>query len=721
MDEQIIIKGTATKPFDPIGSVFRNWLEIIVVGTLLFGLLVPVAFLVSKPCYEAEGKLRIDPVIPALLGPTEEISITAYYHDYVRTQVNRIQELEVIEGALETLPEESKYVFLIEGKSSAFSGSVLGRRLAIAQIRDTHLIKIYLSGEKPDGLSEVINAIMDTYLARLLDEESGKNNRRLSFLEEEKKRLEEEIAVQIRNKNILADLAGTSTFSEMFNIYNRQLQDLQEAYTRAYGKRVEKENILNNAIREEKALGNISLAPLVDEMVERDESLWDTSFWTYKTMQEMRASLDGVTLDNPDRKYIEDRMLGMENYLSKLRKDVRTRAKRIIYQKRDVELQQKIIAVRTQYLAAKEGEEEIRAERDRVQVESAKITGKLLEGQRVETELEHLRALLDRTNDRIHALKLEARAPGRIRLESLARPPEEAAGNNRNKFLALFFVGAFGATLVGSVLYELQDDRIRSVKDIVNALGFPPTWPVSNYQLTGGRGKSFSRVSIEDPENVVAKALRSLAVRADKERREHGAQIALITGVDAGSGVSSILLNAAHAMNQLCPNVLVLETNHSQPCFVNVIKCNKEKPGLFDLLLGEAEINGCLQQDSDRGFDFLPAGRQMSKDALSQLDYHIFSELLSQLKKKYDFIFLDSAPLLRSDLTEYLIVHADMGMLVIHGDRSRYADLRRAAEILSRLELKTFGGILNWGGARHLSRLQILVADIFKPLRGLKR
>lgn len=680
------------------------------VGLLLFIALVPVAFLLSKPYYEVEGMLRIDPVIPTLLGPTEDFSITAYYHDYVRTQVNRIKQHSIIEKALRSLPEDIKKEFLIEGQPIKFAAKILAKRITVSQVRDTHLMRIVLGGEKPVGLAEIVNRMTDLFLDKLLEEEEGKNNKRLAFLEEEKERLEKQIAQKILLNNEIAKSAGTSTFSEMFNIVSRQLQDLQEAYTRAYGKRLDKENNLANLKRSNEALAKVSLEPLVDEMVERDESLWDTSFWTYKNLQELRASIDGVTADNPDRKYIDDRMKGMKDYLSKLREDVRKRAKRIIYQKRDVELQQKLIVAQADFQAAKDSAEALKKERDKTKVAASEITSLILQGQQVQTELGHFRALLDRTNDRIHALKLESRAPGRVRLEIQAHPPTEPSGNNRNKFLALFFMFAFGSMTATAVIYDLLDNRIHKVMDIENALGFPPTWPISDYKLRGRKNVDFYRVVLEDPEHVVAKAIRSLAVRNDKERRKHGAKVAIFTGVDDKSGVTGILLNMAQAMSGLCKRVLVIEANPFSPCLAEYFDLDPQT-GFFDILAGETDKNNDLTIGNQGQFDLITAGECINNGLPAKFDYSRLASLFEELREKYDYILVDSAPILISDITEYLTVYADVGMLVVHGDRSTYSNLRFAVKILSRLELPTMAAVLNWGCKPKKSQLKIMLGS----------
>ncbi|MBC8414284.1 hypothetical protein H8E50_11545, partial [bacterium] len=86
--------------------------------------------------------------------------------------------------------------------------------------------------------------------------------------------------------------------------------------------------------------------------------------------------------------------------------------------------------------------------------------------------------------------------------------------------------------------------------------------------------------------------------------------------------------------------------------------------------------------------------------------------------KKYDFILIDSAPVLQSDLTEFLVVQADVGVLIIQGDRCLYNNLRRSVQILSRLRLTAISAVFNWGAPRNRSSIHRLIAKFIKPIEN---
>lgn len=675
--------GEATKPIDPIGSLGRHWMKVLLVGIVSFIALFPLIKMQSKIYYETEGMIRIDPVTTSFLAGDKD-SIVSDYGNYVGTVVFGIHNHEVIKAAFEKLSAELQKVFLPPKLSTEKSLDILMKSIAVERISDTHLVKVVMLGETSAGLAELVNMIINVYLTKRRKESINKNRLNLDYLEKEEASLANIITDLSAELREMAKQAGMSTFSEEFNPFSPQLGDLQEAFTRAYGTRVEKENAFSSVSKEVEQLKTISLDSEIDELVEKDQSLWNTSTKTYNDLQVIRASLYGLSMDNPERKVAESRMDKMKAQLEKLRKDVRTRITKVVYAKRDAELKKKLILVESEFGASKKTEDELRKELETIRKSAAEVSRLILLGSEKSQELIHLNEKHMVISQRIWNLQANSLAQGRISFVSHARVPLEPAGDNRKKLLFVVFIFSFGWITAICFGFDFLDKRIRSTKDLSTALGFPPAWPISNL-LKG----DFNRVILNCPNSTVAKAIRSLAVRLNNEREKHQAKLSIFTGIDLQSGVSGIVLNTAHAMTGICEKVLVVELNLVAPKFVQALQIPKFISGLAGLL-GGRELSEVIFQDEERKIDVLPVTSQV-KIKNSQI-----AELLKTVKAKYDFVLIDAASVLQSDLTEFIIGLADVGVLIVHGDRSLYQNVRHAAQIIDRLELPALATVLNW-------------------------
>ena len=695
----------ATKPFDITGFVLRYGVVIVVLGIFILTMLVPLVLKVKRPNFEVHSMLKIDPVIPSLITKSEEPSIAGFYHDFVRTQAARINEYEVLTETLESLTPEHREALFPGDLSIEQSAGILKRMITIYPVSRTHLVKLSIQGPRKEGLAPVLNALMTTYLNKMELELEQKDTRRLSYLIEKKQKLNDDIEQKEGQLKEIASQILSSTFNESFNAWQPRVEALQKSYVRFFGDRVQAENEYRFEKRKEAGLKQLPLGALVEEGVLANDAISFTGTWTYQKLQELRGSIDGVTSENEDRRRIEERMNAMRDYEKKLRKETRDTLDSIVYGKQDIEIKRSIIGKENNYFRAIASEEEIKRALAEAQVVSGETSSAILEGASLETELDHARELLFRIDTRIHELEAESRAPLRVTIESRAKEPKTPAGSNIKKLLLMCVVVSFGTVGGAFLLIEFFDNRIRSPKSILQALGHPPTWPIAG----APEGVAFDSILTSDSESDTAKAIRSLATRIYREHNEKQAQIFLFTAVDSKSGTSEITLNTAQALALQSSRVLVVDAN------IQGWEAIGED--------GEADLEGtfdplqAIQKDSRRGIDYLVSFMPRKSTRYASRTLNRFFE---EAKEHYDFICIDTAPILKSDLTEYLAARSDAALLIIQGDSTAYRDVRRAAEILVGLEIPALAPVLNWGGPKAEKWFEAFIDALPEKLRNIK-
>ena len=695
----------ATKPFDIIGFVCRYGLIIVIFGMFILTMLAPLVLKVKRPNFEVHSMLKIDPVIASLITKSEDPSIAGFYHDFVRTQAARISEYDVLTETLETLTPEQRETLFPGNLSIEQSVAILQRMITISPVSRTHLVKLSIQGPRKEGLAPALNALMAAYLNKLQLELEQKDTRRLSYLIDKKRKLNVDIRQKEEKLQEVASTILSSTFNESFNAWQPRVEALQKSYVSFFGDRVKAENEYFFEEKQEVELKKLPLTALVEEGVLANDAISFTGTWTYQKLQDLRSSIDGVTTENDDRKRIEERMTAMREYEKQLRSETKDTLDSIVYGKRDLEIEQSLIRKKNSYLQARRAEEEIKHALAEAQAVSGKNSSSLLKGASLKTELEHARELLFRIDTRIHELEAESRAPLRVTIEARAKEPKSPVGSNIKKLLMMCAVFSFGSVGFVFLLVEFFDNRIRSPKSILQALGHPPTWPIAK----APSGVAFDSILTTASVSDTAKALRSLATRIYREHHEKQAQIFLFTAVDSKSGTSDITLNTAQALALQSSRVLVLDANI------------QEWETIDDEGGGHGESTNdplqAVQQDYRKGIDYLVSFMPRKSTRYSSTALNRF---LEEAKEHYDFICIDSAPILQSDLTEYLAAKSDAALLIIQGDSTTYRDTRRAAEILVGLEIPALAPVLNWGGNKIERWFEKYIDAIPETLRNFK-
>jgi Mrp family chromosome partitioning ATPase/uncharacterized protein involved in exopolysaccharide biosynthesis len=682
--------GKPSKPLDLAGFVKRYGLIVLVIGSFLFTVTVPVLLLISKPNYEVHALMRIDPVIPSLITKSEDPSIINYYQDYARTQARRMMDFEILRKTVEKLTPDQKGAIVPEGLPSDKCAPIIGTIIKVNPVPGTHLIDISASSPKKEGIAPLVNNFMEVFLEKVRRNAEMQDNERLVYLRNKKQSLSTEIATIEEKLNILTKDINTASFSENFNLASKQTEELQKLYVRTLGERVAAENQYQEVMTSNNQLKALSLNPMVDEVVMNDQSLDFTSSWTYQQLQQMRSSTDGLTKNNPDRIYVEQRMAAMKSYEKKLQNEVRNNAHKILYGKRDYDLQKGLILAKSNFDKTVSSEKAIQDSLKKNQEEGIRISLGLHLGESLEALLKHKRELLDRIDTRIHELEVEGKAPLRISVESIAREPDHPTGSNIQKLLLIFLAVSFGSVGGGFLAYDFFDNRIRRPEEIQQALGYPPTWPIAK---SSGKHPFHKLLSLA-PNDPSAKAVRSLAVRLNREKNECNAQIMLFSGIERGTGCSSIALCTAQALAGISQKVLLIEADIEHPAMGEMTGMPEKKTGFCDYLRGSTPLSAYLVPNQEHRIDIMYAGNPED----SEPPRRRIPELLLQAKNEYDFICIDTPPVLQSDLTEHLALYCDIIALIILGDSTLYRDLKRSAETVIRLKVPAIAPVLNWGG-----------------------
>jgi len=694
--------GKKSKSLDLVGFAKRYGLFIFVIGSFLFTISVPVIILISKPNYAVKAMMRVDPVLPSLITTSEDPMIINYYQDYARTQAQRMMSFDVLKKTVEKLTPDEKASLFPKGMATDNCANMLSFIIKTNPLLGTHLIEISATSQKKDGLAPLVNNFMSVFLEKVRKNSEMKDNERLVYLKNKKKELRTDI-ITIENKliNLTKDI-NTATFSEAYNLAGKKTDELQILYIKTLGDQITAKTQLDEKVKLNNQIKSLSLEPMVEEVVMKDASLNLTSSWTYQQQQQMRSSTDGLTKNNPDRIYIEERMKAMQDYEKKQKNELNKNAHKILYGKRDFDLSKDLITAKNDLERANTAEKQVKEELKKVGTEAIKSSVGIHVGESLEAELKHKRELLDHIDTRIQELEVEGKAPLHLSIESAARRPDQAEGSNVKKLFLTFLSLSFGSVAFIFFALEYFDHRIRRAKDIYQALGYNPACIIpdvtDNLPLHG--------VISRAPGHEASKAIQSLAVQLTREKSDSNASIILFTGVDNVSGCTSIALNTALALSSLWSKVLLIEANTVTPGLSKILGLSSEPAGFNDFLSSTEPWNNFISTTgSYSNITIMHAGNCM----LSSISQLRVEELLMTVKKEYDYICIDSAPVLQSNITEHIALYADIIGLISVGDSTLFSDLRKAAELLVNLKVPAIASILNWGGTKRFMSIDKLL------------
>ena len=158
-------------------------------------------------------------------------------------------------------------------------------------------------------------------------------------------------------------------------------------------------------------------------------------------------------------------------------------------------------------------------------------------------------------------------------------------------------------------------------------------------------------------------------------------------------GKSTIAVNTAIALSQTDARVLLIDTDLRRPK-INRFLGLPNTPGLSNYLIGMNSINEVLHKTTYPNLMVFCAGSRVPNPS-ELLASAQMETLLEQLKTKFDYIVIDSAPLNVVSDTYPIIKNTDGVLMVVYQNRSDYKELDKTMKSLEMVDCKVIGFVLN--------------------------
>jgi capsular exopolysaccharide synthesis family protein len=166
----------------------------------------------------------------------------------------------------------------------------------------------------------------------------------------------------------------------------------------------------------------------------------------------------------------------------------------------------------------------------------------------------------------------------------------------------------------------------------------------------------------------------------------------MITSAMPGEGKTSLASYLATSLARSGLRTLLIDSDLRRP-MLNTIFELPAGPGLSELLRGEVDIEAALMATAVEDLTLLPGGR-CDRQALRNLSLGGIAPLFEGLKQRFDFIIVDTSPMLPVADAMMVAQQVDAALFSIFSDVSRKDKVRAAIERLQRLNVPVLGAVV---------------------------
>ncbi len=312
--------------------------------------------------------------------------------------------------------------------------------------------------------------------------------------------------------------------------------------------------------------------------------------------------------------------------------------------------------------------------------------------QRNRESLEKLYTLVEEKYQ--EALINEQSQPGNVLIIDNARVPFAPAKPNRILIIIVGLLIGLGLAFAYVFLKNYFDNTVKTPEDIqrknVNVLGWIPR--VDELVLKETSATDF--VISKRPDSVTSESFRALRTRIQFSRPDKNTlKTIVVTSPAPQEGKTFVTVNLAGSFAQAEKKVLLVDCDLRKPRVHRIFEAKKE-PGLIDYLVGEKKLEEIIHKSELKNLSFITSGT-IPPNPAEMLDSKQMDEFLALVRESYDYVIIDSPPIIAVTDAEILAKKVDGAVLVVSSEITEYQMLERAIQLIQHDNTTLIGTVLN--------------------------
>jgi len=274
-------------------------------------------------------------------------------------------------------------------------------------------------------------------------------------------------------------------------------------------------------------------------------------------------------------------------------------------------------------------------------------------------------------------LAAEATVPD-VRILDPAVVPQRPVKNTAPRLLLMGLLAGLGMGVLGAILLDRADPRVRYPEQVSRDLGVPIIGAVPHLRA-------------KEPVEVV-EALRGVRLSLVHEYGP-GPVLVTLTSPGPGDGKSFVSANLALTFADAGHRTLLVDGDVRRGMLHRRFQANRQ-PGLVDFLLEEAGRDEIVQRTEYPRLAFIGCGTR-TRRAPEVLGSSAMTQLIAELRDQYDVILVDSPPL-TAGVDPFILGTVTGALLLVLRTGHSHRDITGAKlEVLDRLPIRLLGAVLN--------------------------
>ncbi|MDH5184257.1 MAG: polysaccharide biosynthesis tyrosine autokinase, partial [Gammaproteobacteria bacterium] len=667
-----------------------------IIGLMFLAILVGVFTAFSmQPIYTGETSLHVDPLSPKLVAvdPLQNAANTMFFYktqeEVIRSRsiaeavIDKLSlqkhpvlvaELSILQQATTEAEEDSSIWWWKESKAQpseeAKRSELVGymrEHLTVENQRNSEIIRVSFRAPEPKLAADVANAFSTAYINRGLDAHSmvakqatGWLAARLAELQKNFVQSEEDLrAYQIRES--IVDSKSSQSIS------SGKLQNITTALVDAQAKKAQAETLYLQ-VRKAEMAGQ-----------------------TYESLQ--------AVLQYPLIQDLSGEQTKLARKVSELsdrygEKHPKMIAARSDFKEANLKLQQEIgkvvEGIRNDYEAARDNELKLQALHGEIQKEIRAKQGKGNKLAKLEREVQINRELYNVFLTRLKETDVASNAGvTNVQIIDRAIPPMLPSEPKKRRIVLIFTILGLLIGLGLAFLLERLDNTFKTSEDVETKLSLPMLGITPIVKTDTGIPERFI---FENNKSTFSEAIGNVRTGVLFSDIDNPPKMILVTSSIANEGKTTLSNNLAISFSHMAKTLLI-EADLRKPGQAGILKITSQG-GLSELASGEYTLDQCMVQDQESNNLYHITSGTIPPRPLELLSSKKVKELFSKLRQEFEYIVIDTAPVLPVSDSLVLGQLADAVIFSVKADSTTFQMAQEAIKRLRTAGVSPLGVVL---------------------------
>lgn len=572
----------------------------------------------------------------------------------------------------------------VDSPSLALARMISGG-LGVAPVKDSKVVTISFTSPSPELAALIVNTVIRAYMEELLEMRMSSSRYAIGWMSEKAKEEGDKVEKAERKLQAYMKASDIITLENRIAIVPQKLSELSVELTRAETKRKELEALYQKVAAFSGNLKDTESLPVVDS----DPTLQALRKQTLEAEQNILELSKKFGEKHPAMKVARSDLAGLID-------------------KRRVEVKRVVESIRNEFELARENEQSLRKRLTETKREALNLNEKFIQYEvlkrAVETNRQFYNALMTKTKEQ--SITEQIQSINVWVLEEAGMPQFPVSPRKYRNILLGIIVGLFGG--VGMAFFvEYLDSTIRTAEEVEAKTGLPVLGIIPRMKE---KGKKIEDVVLKEPRTHFGESYKALRTSILLSSADTPPKSILITSMVSGEGKTSTAINLAVATAMSNNKTLLIDGDLRKPNIHKVFGMKNLK-GLSTYLAGVSDDDIVMESSVDN-LDIITPG-PVPPNPSELLSSKKLGALIEKLKKKYDIVIFDSAPILTVADSLVLSRNIDTTVVVVRSGSTTYDMVRRGVRTLTDIKAGILGIIINAYDEKHSGQYYYRYRDYY--------